>query len=342
MEVRESKAEYEHEWNRCRARIEARVSEGERDPVQILQSVWRQDRVEMSGMEELAAYQPPGRHLCVKDGAYAFETPGERIEHEVVVSTLAAYVRDEYPDVEAIVELGAGIAPNLFLLHDELAEPHYQGLAYHAFEYTEAGRSAARYLRNVGSIGNLEVHTFDFNEPDLSPLQGKRRLLFFTCHSIEQVTDLPGELIGRMLSAGSDVRCFHFEPVGWQLDERLAAWRKARDSHWLTASQLFRRLGWRAWAAYRKLAAMLGVSDMTGARGIKRRAVIEGDKSRVSRHGAVWSALRNYNRNLVELLAATEKKGLIRIFRMDANRCGSNPFNPTSIIGWMSARDRRE
>ena len=76
----------------------------------------------------------------------------------------------------------------------------------------------------------LCTHAFDYYEPDLSFLKEGRNVLFFTVHSIEQITMLDRAVFDEMLGRSRNTFCFHFEPVGWQSDKRLVARRRFLDS----------------------------------------------------------------------------------------------------------------
>jgi hypothetical protein len=58
---------------------------------------------------------------------------------------------------------------------------------------------------------------FDHGDPDLSFLKGAKRVLLFSCHSIEQVGRLPEEYFEKLARAAPSVTGLHFEPFGFQL-----------------------------------------------------------------------------------------------------------------------------
>ncbi len=116
-------------------------------------------------------------------------------------------------DFDAVIELGSGFGQNLFKLY-------YQGgpnVPYYACEYTQSGVSCTDMLAQLDADLRLEAHRFDYKNPDFSFLPSLKKVLVFTCHSIEQVTYIPNELIERISAIAQDVTCIHIEPFGFQL-----------------------------------------------------------------------------------------------------------------------------
>lgn len=333
MPSRDSKVEYEHAWQRTLAWVEASIDAGESEPVKILQNFFKDESAAVDATPEFAPYQPGDARFCRVDrGAYIAASTAAQGD-EYVIRTMVEFIRSEMPDLHAIVELGAGTGRNLFVLRDELRDAQFRSISYHACEYTEAGQEVCKRLCAVGGVTNVHTHSFDYKRPELDFLSGGDKVLFFTCHSIEQMTCLSEKVIEEMLRRSSEAACFHFEPVGWQSDPALLAEREARDRRFGPLTDLVQKTSWRLWALRLRLKRLLG-SFHTGARGIKSKYVQIGDSRNVSRNAAIWSALRHYNKNLIPLLKKMEQQGRIRLIRMDINVYGSNPFNPSSLLAW--------
>jgi len=334
MAARDSKEEYEIAWQQTLVRVEAYINAGETDPAKIVKAVFKDEIVALAETPEFAPYQPrAGGHLGVNRGAYVAASASALQEHANLIRAMVEFIRSEMPDLDAIVELGAGTGYNLFLLRDELRDEQFRSISYYACEYTETGQEVCKRLCAVGGVMNVYVHYFDYKRPELGFLTGSDNVLFFTCHSIEQMTCLPQTVIEEMLRRSSKAACFHFEPVGWQSDPALLAERDVRDRRFGSLSDVVYKTGWRLWALRLRLQRILG-SPYKGARGINPKDVTVGDSRNVSRNAGIWSGLRNYNKNLIPLLTEMERRGRIRLFRFDINCSGSNPFNPSSLLAW--------
>lgn len=171
--------------------------------------------------------------LMQKDGRYVVaETDGEKFPHgKPILKQLP--VLDQYLNVpfykdvieflldfidqdnfDAIVELGSGMGTNLI-------EMFYRGgprdIPYYAAEFTESGTRMARNLASHCPEMKFRCFRFDYNAPDLSAVEEKRKVLFFTHHSIEQVQDISVDLIETIAGHAENVVCIHLEPFGWQL-----------------------------------------------------------------------------------------------------------------------------
>ena len=85
---------------------------------------------------------------------------------------------------------------------------------------------------------NIVTRTFDHRRPDFSFLEERGKVLFFTCHSIEQVDRIPANYFDLLADAADRVTCIHFEPFGFQIsttDEiSKAQERYVRENNWNT------------------------------------------------------------------------------------------------------------
>ena len=121
----------------------------------------------------------------------------------------------DHNPVDAIVELGSGMATNLI-------EMFYRGgprnIPYYAGEYTESGTRIAKSLSKHCPKMDLHSFRFDYNAPNLDIVKEKGTVLFFTIHSIEQVQDVSQVLFETIANHAENVICIHLEPFGWQLE----------------------------------------------------------------------------------------------------------------------------
>ena len=241
------------------------------------------------------------------------------------------YLSEHGDEVDCVVELGSGIGRNLFALFHAARDRLPDKLELHACELTEAGRRISQTLHGLCPGMNLSIHPFDYHNPQLPFLQEHQNALFFTVHSIEQITELSPALFDEMIARSAKCSCLHFEPVGWQFDENLLEQRRLRDAPvGRIRSSLGRRL--------RKVGRPIDMAFKTrfdcGFPGIDLHRDDIGQSARVSRNAAAWSGRGEYNTNLVSLLRAMEAEGKLTIERAEQNVYGENPFNPTSIIQW--------
>lgn len=140
--------------------------------------------------------------------------------------------REEF---DCIVELGSGLGRNLF-------EIYYNGgpakTKYYACEISSSGRRLTETLAALAPELNIVTCTFDHRRPDFSFLEERGKVLFFTCHSIEQVDRIPANYFDLLADAADRVTCIHFEPFGFQIsttDEiSKAQERYVRENNWNT------------------------------------------------------------------------------------------------------------
>jgi len=91
---------------------------------------------------------------------------------------------------------------------------------YVGAEFTAAGRGAAERLAALEPSLRFRALDFDYHDPaTLASLGRFAEAVVFTAHSIEQIPQLSRELVQAIGGLAPVVRCVHFEPVGWQIDE---------------------------------------------------------------------------------------------------------------------------
>lgn len=113
-----------------------------------------------------------------------------------------------------IAELGCGYGRNLFNIH-HLGGP--KGIPYYAAEYTESGQALASLLASLDDTIDLRVDHFDHTAVDLRFIDDSNHLFAFTCHSIEQVAEIPGSYFEDLARSVKKLTCIHFEPFGFQV-----------------------------------------------------------------------------------------------------------------------------
>jgi hypothetical protein len=141
-----AREEYERAWSGVRSAIDRKLAAGERDPVNILDSLWTdqsrslfterqfKDHYALLGIRSDQRGMPNER-VVVREGVYRllpFDEPGELPHIDILASFL-----DEHSDrFDCVVELGSGYGRNLLKLH------HLCGKEtnLHACEPTDAAR----------------------------------------------------------------------------------------------------------------------------------------------------------------------------------------------------------
>lgn len=212
-------------------------------------------------------------------------------------AALADAVISEITDgIRYVVELGSGWGRNLFRVY---CQTYGNSIHFAACELTEAGRHMTDMIGALDSRMNCTTHPFDYHKPDFPFLTGKPDVVFFTGHSIEQILDLDGLVLDRMLEKTGRCTCVHFEPVGWQRDPEL------------------------------KEMAMKGSGQEDHQYGVEDALLLK--------NAAKWSIERRYNRNFLSLLDDFETAGKIRIRQVVFDIIGDNPFNPSTMIVWEKA-----
>ncbi len=227
---------------------------------------------------------------CVINGRYVMAPPSVR--GDMALADLV--IRQVTDGTKVIVELGCGWGRNLFRIYCRLPG---NPIEYVACELTDAGRSAVGRIAKTDKRMTCFPQPFDYRNPDLSFIKGKPDAVFFTSHSIEQITVLGEELFDAILAATGRCRCVHFEPVGWQRDSVLRQWVISGDAG-------------------------------------KSKDDYDVGPENVLKNAALWAAGNGYNTNLLEVLGSLEEKGRIRIRLRSYDVIGNNPLNPSTAIVW--------
>lgn len=117
---------------------------------------------------------------------------------------------------ELVVELGSGWGWHVLSLW--LGGGPRDAL-YVGAEYTVPGRRAAAALAAIEPELRFKSLAFDYNSSaeGLGELGRRREAVVFTQHSVEQIPQVPTDLIDAIRGVADRVTCVHFEPIGWQL-----------------------------------------------------------------------------------------------------------------------------
>ena len=197
------KLQYEAWWQQTNEALEQVIASGERNMARLVNETY----------ELSVGPTPPGERLSLIFGK---EVPApylyaNRVIRDWIADVIVTAARD---GVDAIIETGSGWGYNLFNVFMR-GGPRVN---YHAFEYTQAGRTCAtRLVEATGDDMDLEIHSFNYLSPDLSSIAGRyKKVLLFTSHSIEQIPALPPSFVEEVLNVSPRVHVLHFEPVGWQ------------------------------------------------------------------------------------------------------------------------------
>ncbi|TAK99872.1 MAG: class I SAM-dependent methyltransferase [Rhodospirillaceae bacterium] len=218
------------------------------------------------------------------------------LNNEMIVPAVMELIDDS---TEAVVELGCGWGRHLFGLRN-LVEHDFPALRYFGCELSDTGLEAGRSIAAL-ELGRASVkfESFDYLAPSFEFLHGLQNVVFFTCHSVEQIKYIGEELFHAMAVAAPKVRVIHCEPVGWQLNDELV--RKAETDNKIEMPATFAiRLGGE-------------VDDSFSAR---------------------MPVALGWNRNLVACLMSLQNQGAIKIEFIDPNCAGNDIYNPSTIIQW--------
>ncbi len=249
-------------------------------------------RLDRRGFADVA---PPDR-LVVAEGRYHARPQADQF---AVLAAAVSALADG--DVDCIVEFGAGLGLNLGRLAQVLA-PRGLHPTYVACEPAAGGRDFATKLF-AGPEHRFAAHRFDYLQPEFDFLRPYRRILAFTCHSIEQVSVLGSAfhdgLLALPLAAG-----LHLEPVGWQRFSNVAA--AVAGAHRSAAA-----LDW-----YRR----------------DYEYVLEDE--RLVENAAAWAAASLYNTDLLAQVGHLADQGRIKLAALAYEIVGENPFNPSTLIAW--------
>jgi hypothetical protein len=203
---------YGQKWERLRDRAAELVDGGESDLSRVLRLVEADWRAADASPMEAPVF---GTVVTLPRAALV---AGRR---DLIARVIAGQAR---PETAFVAELGAGWGQNLLDLW-LVGGPR---VPYFALEPTPEGRACAEYLAGLDPGLDLTAKAFDFERPDYDLPSGVDHALVCTIHSIEQIAELPRAAITELFAIGRSVTGIHFEPIGWQVEDRpeLAPTRK--------------------------------------------------------------------------------------------------------------------
>jgi SAM-dependent methyltransferase len=271
--------------------------------------------------------------LAVQDGAYII-APIDLSLNRCLIDILAQFLSERGHLIDCVVELGSGIGRNLFALAHKLDPQLKKRITFYACEFTTSGKEVCAALQELCIDLSMSIQHFDYYRPDFSFLPPKGNVLFFTCHSIEQIPILNRAVFDEIIAASDCCFCYHAEPVGWQyVDDLMRQRAQTEGKDWKKDGFFLRR---KLYKADRFMFSRVGIGFMDTSKrfGIDVDKTDIGKSDRVSANAAKWSAAKDYNTNLVTLLMEMEREGLIDIDIEKINLFGENPFNPTTVIAW--------
>jgi len=218
------------------------------------------------------------------------------INNEIIVPFLIDII-DE--NVEAIVELGCGYGRHLFMIR-ELIDHKFPELLYFGCEVTKNGLQAGKRISELEPARpNLSFVYFDFSEPSFEFLSSFRKIVFFSCHAIEQVKIIGTEMFHRLLDCAPSIECVHSEPVGWQFNDDVMQAIDSKASH-IVGEKL-----------------NLGIFNDID-----------------ERSSAYLPTKLGWNHDLVAQLKALQSSGKIKINLIDRNCAGNHFYNPSTLLHW--------
>ena len=195
---------YGQKWDGLREQAVRLVEGGERDLSRVLRLVeadWRS--------ADASPMQAPvfGTVVTLPRAALV---AGRR---DLIARVIAAQAR---PETAWVAELGAGWGQNLLDLW-LVGGPR---VPYFSLEPTPEGRACAEYLASLDPDLDLTAKEIDLEHPVYDLPAGGEHVLAYTIHSVEQITELPREAITGLFELGRSVTGVHFEPIGWQVEDR--------------------------------------------------------------------------------------------------------------------------
>ena len=199
-----------------------------------------------------------------------------------------------------MIELGCGYARHLFAIR-ELIEHTRPDVRYLGAEIDECGIRGSTLLSELEPARSpVDIHPFDYTNPDFGFLRGITNAVVFTCHSVEQVREIPDRWFIELIKAVPNVTCIHHEPVGWQYNKDLRARVLAQElTKDLESTFLFGPM-----------------SDQ---------------------NTAITPVFNGWNINLVEVIADLERRNILRSEPPLRNFGGDYLYNPTTQIVWTKA-----
>jgi len=298
----EVKDGYEKTWDVFLEKVQSLIDQGERNLSNILNILIRkaEESAIMSAREEYIANMLnfprnerniPISRLVVADGKYV-SIPRHHTDNTLIAAVTSRITED----TDLMVELGSGWGKNLFLIY---LQGLFKQLQYVACEPTKSGRCATEILGSLEKDMRVTTRHFDFYDPDMSFIEGKPNVVFFTNHSIEQCIRFNNHVYDMMLEKSGQCTCIHMEPIGWQRHPQSEAIKK-----------------------------------MIAENKTPKEMPIKISNEELLENSMAWAGLFRYNTNLLETIQHYQESGVIDVEVIQYDIFGINPFNPSSLIVW--------
>lgn len=212
---------YEKAWMKRRAIMEECISSGDHDPLSVIYKFRRKssrfgttgdgEDVEIKYPENVSLL-PTGKPIVRQQIFLDKYHPGPWYADPL--DFLCEYI--EQGKYDAIIELGAGYGGNL-------VEIFYRGgprgIPYLGGELTGSGRQAIQMLADLKPEMNLRPFFFDHKNPVFPEEFAFKKVFIFTCHSIEQVTEIPDDYFKVISQRFEQICGVHLEPFGFQIEQ---------------------------------------------------------------------------------------------------------------------------
>lgn len=246
MEKRDWQTTYDDAWRERRDFLAARIAEGETDLHRLVHRLYAHERFNLIiadnsgtvGFAPIDHARNEHKFPLLPTGVPAFRIVVN--QDRLALAPYYAHPMDFLVDylsqtpVDAVVELGSGYGRNLVELFYRGGP---KGIPYYAGELSESGTEMARMLAEKAVGWRLVPFRFDHNDPDLSCVAEKGRVLFFTLHTIEQIATLRADYFKILADHAAQVIGVHFEPFGFQIGQYPGEINDAQQ-------RLFLRNGW--------------------------------------------------------------------------------------------------
>lgn len=200
--------DYDKSWQSRLTLIMKVIEEGETSLSRAIPEIVRRlEKARNIGME-------PTGHAAFNTVVQLPPRPAGALHRAAVVETVIDLCS---PATETVIELGSGWGEHLCNLYLQGAPANAN---YYACEISESGRKCALVLAALEEGFNLQACHFNYVEPDFTSIPKKQKeVVVYSVHSVEQVPEVPIDLIRKLCELGDSVCGAHFEPIGWQMIE---------------------------------------------------------------------------------------------------------------------------
>ena len=204
---------YQDQWNDLHKKIAVMIeSIGPKNTFQIVKWIERQSHEEGSNPIAEAGHRFPGGRPMMRDSSFrgsAYIMP--HFSGAGITETISDFIH-KFGPFDAVVEIGSGWGRNLFEIFYNSGWPG----PYFGGEITSSGQDLAAYLTLMADGMQASFHPYDHENPDISFIGDKQKVLIFSVHSIEQVKYIPEDFFDRLCAFAPEMTGLHIEPFGFQ------------------------------------------------------------------------------------------------------------------------------